>query len=147
MSNLVKLVKQNYLYIVFLVALSAVFSSLYFSEVQLLPPCPLCWYQRIFMYPLVIISGIGIYTKDSDNVAKYILGLSIPGLLIGFYHYLIQKTSFLPESTFCSTNSVSCSAIDWEILGFVTIPFLSLLAFALICIMCVIKIYSSKKNA
>lgn len=128
-----KCIKNNSLYLVFAIALVSILGSLYFSEIRNFPPCILCWYQRIFMYPLVIISLIGILTKDV-RARLYVLVLSIIGALIALYHNLLYH-NILPESAAPCLNGVSCTTeyISW--LGFITIPLLSLVAFIVIIIL------------
>ncbi len=114
----------------FLVAVSGTLGSLYFSEVMKFPPCALCWYQRIALYPLVVIFGVAIWTED-QKYRIYALPLSLIGLAIGVYHNLIYYGFIAPELTPC-TAGASCSAKQLELFGFITIPLLSLIGFALI---------------
>lgn len=113
-----------------LVAWVATLGSLYFSNVRLYKPCVLCWYQRIFMYPLVVTLAIGLLQGDR-RVARYVLPPALLGASVAVYHVLLQKTDWLPETAACVLD-VPCSSdyIYW--LGFITIPVLSLTAFALI---------------
>lgn len=112
------------------VALVATLGSFFFSEVMKLPPCVLCWYQRICMYPLVGILAIGWILKDR-NALLYSMPLSALGLLIAIYHNLLYY-HVIPESIAPCTQGVSCTSRQIEWLGFVTIPLLSLIAFTLI---------------
>src|SRR3989344_4566821 len=125
-----KLIKKNVLYIAWFLSLISTLGSLYFSEIMNLPPCSLCWYQRIFMYPLVFILGIGILKKD-QNISFYALPLSIAGLIIALYHNLLYY-NIIPESAAPCIAGVSCTTKLIEWFGFVTIPLLSLGAFAII---------------
>lgn len=127
-----KFLKQNILYILFLQALVATLGSLYFSEIMKFPPCVLCWYQRIFMYPIVFILGAGIYFRDKF-IYRYVLILSSIGLIIAFYHNLLYY-KILPESAAPCMLGVSCTTKQLEWLGFITIPLLSLIAFAIITV-------------
>jgi disulfide bond formation protein DsbB len=104
--------------------------SLYFSEVMFFPPCALCWYQRICMYPLVLILGVGAWRRD-PNVRRYALPLSLIGLAISLYHNAMSL-GFIPEQACSATSTVSCTIkwINW--FGFVTIPLLAFVAFAVI---------------
>lgn len=113
-----------------LTSVFATLGSLYFSEIQGFIPCELCWYQRILMYPLIIILGIGFYKKDR-NSAYYVIPLSIIGMGVSLVHYLHQKTDLFKQAIQC-TQGVPCSGqyINW--LGFMTIPFLAFLAFLMI---------------
>jgi disulfide bond formation protein DsbB len=142
---MVKFVQANALYIAFMQALSATLGSLFFSEVLLFPPCVLCWYQRIVMYPLVVILAVGIYTQDR-HVIRYVLPLSVVGLLIALYHNLLYY-HILPESAAPCTLGVSCTTKQIEWFGFITIPLLSLLAFAIITLsMLLYKSYLKKQS-
>lgn len=116
-----------------IVSITALIGSLYFSEVKGFIPCEWCWYQRILMYPLVVILGVGFYRKD-DNVSFYVLPLSVFGAVFAFFHYLQQKTAWFATAIQCS-QGVPCSGeyINW--LGFVTIPFMSLTAFTVITVL------------
>ncbi len=139
MKDLTKLLRKFVLYIALLQALVATLGSLYFSEIAKLPPCVLCWYQRILMYPLVIIIAVGIIRKDK-YLPFYVLPLSIFGFVIALYHYLLQR-GILPESTAPCIQGISCTTKQVEWFGFVTIPFLSLVAFAVVtsCMLLLLK--------
>jgi disulfide bond formation protein DsbB len=124
---------SNYLpYLAFAVALTSTLGSLYFSEIAKFPPCILCWYQRICMYPLTIISAVGILRRDK-NLAFYVLPLSGIGMLIGIYHNLLYY-NVIPEAIAPCVAGVSCTTRFIEWLGFITIPLLSLLGFTTITI-------------
>jgi disulfide bond formation protein DsbB len=126
--------KDNALQLAWVVALVATLGSLYFSEVLEYNPCKLCWIQRIFMYPLVILLGIAAVKRD-NKITTYVLSLSIPGGLVSLYHYLYEKTDwFQAASNFCGENPCDIEYINW--LGFITIPFLALTAFILITVIC-----------
>ncbi|MFJ5713904.1 disulfide oxidoreductase [Neobacillus sp. NPDC093127] len=122
-------------------AILATLGSLYFSEVQHFIPCTLCWYQRIFMYPLVIILGTAVYRNDK-GIYKYVLPLSIVGMLISGYHTLLQKVPYIQQFEMCTTG-VPCSKdyINW--LGFITIPLLAFIAFTMITV-CLVVVARSK---
>lgn len=121
---------ENLLLFMWIVALTATMGSLYFSEIRGYEPCELCWIQRIFMYPLVIIIGLA-YIQKNARIALTTAVLSMIGGSISLYHYSIQKVDFLSEST-PSCGRVSCTGEYINLLGFITIPFLALLAFTLI---------------
>lgn len=110
----------------------AVVGSLFFSEVMHFVPCTLCWYQRILMYPLMIILGIAVYQNDRV-VYKYVLPFSILGIVVSIYHYSHQKFSLFKDFEMCSSG-VPCSGeyINW--LGFITIPLLAFVAFSVITV-------------
>jgi disulfide bond formation protein DsbB len=116
------------------VALVATLGSLYFSEVREFIPCTYCWYQRILMYPLVIILGIAAVRKDYGQ-ALYVLPLSILGIGMSAYHYTLQKTDLFQSGSGDGCGIIPCTTeyINW--LGFITIPFLALIAFSLITVL------------
>lgn len=117
-------------YLVWVIAALATAGSLFFSEVMELPPCILCWYQRIAMYPLVVIVAVGIVTNDR-RWKLYVWPLSLAGLAIAVYHNLLYY-HIIPESITPCTEGVSCTSVQLEWLGFITIPLMSLTAFIMI---------------
>lgn len=139
-----KFFKENAMPMVLVISIFATVGSLFFSEIMKLPPCVLCWYQRVCMYPLVIISLIGLWKKDK-NLPLFILPLSIIGLAISIYHNLLYY-KLIPESIAPCTMGISCTTKQIELLGFITIPLMSLTAFSLITIITLLYIkFSSKK--
>lgn len=120
------------LYAAWLVALVATLGSLWFSEVRQFVPCTLCWYQRILMYPLSLILGIGAWREDVD-VVRYALPLASLGAIVAGYHILEQRIPGFGIAEACR-GGVPCNVqyIDW--LGFISIPMLSLAAFVLIIV-------------
>ena len=117
-------------FICWLVASVSTLGSLFFSEIMELAPCALCWYQRIFMFPLVIILLIGLFPFDK-NIIKYALPLAIIGWGFAFYHYLLYS-GIIPESIQPCSQGVSCSETYLDLFGFLTIPMLSLISFSII---------------
>jgi disulfide bond formation protein DsbB len=118
----------SWLQLSFLAATVGTFGSLYFSEILKYPPCVLCWYQRICLYPLVIIFGTAIWSNDS-KYKLYAMPLIVLGLLIALYHNLIYY-GFVAEALTPCTEGISCSSKQLELGGFITIPLLSLFGFA-----------------
>jgi disulfide bond formation protein DsbB len=114
-------------YLGWVIALLATVGSLFFSEVMQLPPCVLCWYQRIATYPLVLIIGVGIVLRD-PRMKIYALPLCLAGLAVSVYHNLLYY-GFIPESITPCTEGVPCNAVQIEWLGFITIPLMGLAAF------------------
>ncbi len=105
------------------IATVAMVGSLYFSEVLGYVPCNLCWYQRILIYPQVILLGIAAVRRDF-KIAYYVLPMMIISFLISTYHYLMEKTDFVQSSsTVCGIVPCDAEYINW--LGFITIPFLA----------------------
>lgn len=123
-------IKKNILYIAWLQALVATLGSLFFSEVMKFPPCSLCWFQRVAMYPLVAVIAVGILKKDK-TVWQYVLPLSVIGWLIAVYHNLIYY-HIVSENLVPCAEGVSCTTKFFAWFGFITIPLLSLIAFTVI---------------
>ena len=113
-----------------LVASLSTLGALFFGEVMKLPPCNLCWYQRIFMFPLALILPIGLFPFDR-KVIRYALPLALLGWLFAVFHMLLVA-GVIPESIKPCTQGVPCSVKVIEWFGFVTIPLLSVLAFSTI---------------
>jgi disulfide bond formation protein DsbB len=113
------------LWLAWLVAVVATAGSLYYSEVAGFEPCSLCWYQRIAVYPLVVILLVGAVTRDRF-VARYALPLTIAGSILAVYNYLVQL--FPGIEVACSTAK-SCSEVDVEAFGWLTMPLMSLVSF------------------
>ena len=114
-------------YAAWVIALVATVGSLFFSEVMNLPPCVLCWYQRIAMYPLVLVIGVGIVLRDR-RMKHYALPVCLGGLAVSVYHNLLYY-GILPDSIAPCTQGVSCTSVQIEWLGFITIPLMALAAF------------------
>ena len=110
-----------------LLVATATLGSLFFSEVMELPPCSLCWAQRVFMFPLAIILLVGLLPFD-PGVVRYALPLAAIGGLIALYHLLLQ-VGVIPESAAPCRQGISCSEAQLQVLGFLSIPMLSLLVF------------------
>jgi disulfide bond formation protein DsbB len=112
-----------------LVALVATVGSLYMSEVRHFQPCPLCWYQRVCMYPLVVVLGIAALTRD-HRIGRYVLPLTVIGAATSVYHYQLER--FPEQEAVACSRSVPCTTIWFEQFGYITIPMMALSAFALI---------------
>ncbi len=119
-------------HIALLAAWIAMCGSLFFSEVLGWVPCELCWYQRILMYPLAVILAVGILRRDR-GLHLYVLPLSVLGAAVALYHHLLIKTSWFPPPR--CTLGVPCNVDYLNRFGFITIPFLALIAFLIITLM------------
>src|SRR3989338_4553134 len=122
---------DNTLLFAFIVALTATSGSLFYSEVMGYDPCKLCWFQRILMYPQVILWGLALIKKDR-KIVDYGLTLSIIGALIAAYHYLLQIG--LAPSIDCGAvgYAAQCSQRFVMEFGYITIPMMALTAFVMI---------------
>lgn len=125
------------LFAAWLVAAVATGGSLFFSHVMGFAPCVLCWYQRIFLFPLVVVLGVGLFPADR-RVVRYALPLAGLGWLVAAYHNLVYA-GVVPESLQPCARGVSCSEQHIALFGFLSIPMLSLLAFtALVSLLLVV---------
>ncbi|MEC2921261.1 disulfide bond formation protein B [Bacillus tropicus] len=129
-------IRKYHIAIAWTIATSAMLISLFFSEWMKLPPCDLCWYQRMAMYPLVLILGIGMYRKDL-YVSTYAFPFACMGLLIAVYQITIQ-TFPTNEMKICSVG-VSCNEDYLNLFGFISIPMLSFVGFLAIIVFLYIK--------
>ncbi|HEX6419386.1 MAG TPA: disulfide bond formation protein B [Acidimicrobiales bacterium] len=110
----------------------ATLGSLYYSEVADFPPCRLCWFQRIGMYPLAVILAIAAARRDRQ-VRWYALPLAVAGGAVSIYHVAIERFPSLESGACDLTNP--CSTIWVEQLGYLTIPTMALSGFALIALL------------
>lgn len=116
------------LFAAWMVALLATAGSLFFSYVMEFAPCVLCWYQRIFLFPLVVVLARGLFPYDR-GVVRYALPLAGLGWVVAGYHNLVYS-GIVPESLQPCAKGVSCREEYLNLFGFLTIPALSLLAFS-----------------
>lgn len=124
-----------------LVAGVSTLGALFFGEVMQLPPCVLCWYQRICMFPLALILPIGLFPFDR-KVVRYALPLAVLGWPFAVFHVLLIA-GVIPESIKPCTQGVPCSETVIEWFGFVTIPLLSVVAFSTIIALLIAAHYRS----
>jgi len=119
-------VRASGLWIICMITTGAMVGSLYFSEKVGFAPCKLCWYQRIAMYSIAIISFVAALRNDK-NIARYTIVLAPLGLIVSTYHYLLEWFPTL-ETNVCSLD-VPCTAVWFRELGFVTLCFMAGCAF------------------
>ncbi|MFD2657714.1 disulfide oxidoreductase [Gracilibacillus thailandensis] len=122
--------KEILLFISWAASLMATMGSLFYSEIMKFIPCELCWYQRILMYPLVVIYGYAVYKKDIRYAFPGVI-LSGIGILVSSYHYLIQKVPGLQEAG-DGCGIIPCTTTYVNYFGFASIPFQALIAFLVI---------------
>lgn len=128
------------IFMCWLIAMTALFGSLFFSEVMGLKPCVLCWWQRIFIYPLAVLFLVGMFPqghKADRCVVHYTLPLAVIGLGFAIYHYLVYS-GLIPESLQPCSEDLSCAEINLELMGLITIPMLSIFAFSAIIVLLLI---------
>lgn len=133
-SRLIAFVKRHGLLLMLIVALAATVGSLFFSEIAQWTPCKACWYQRIFMYPQVVLLGIALWKRDT-KIALYILVLSVIGMGFAIDHYAEQvMAAYQPADATqpCDATGVSCAKTQIHFaFGYITIPMMAIAAFLL----------------
>jgi disulfide bond formation protein DsbB len=112
-----------------IVGLVATLGSLYLSEIAHIPPCQLCWYQRIAMYPLPVILGIAAWRRDF-GIRPYAIALAAIGSAISIYHYQLER--FPDQSSLSCSVDVPCTTVWIWRFHYISIPFMALSGFALI---------------
>ena len=112
---------------------AATLGSLFFSEVMGVPVCVLCWYQRIAMYPLVVILAIGLFPFD-PRVVRYAFAFVVIGWLLSFYQLLLIA-GVIPERMQPCVQGIPCSETHIQVLGFFNIPSLSLVTFSIVSLL------------
>lgn len=125
------------------IILASIFGSLFFSEVMKFPPCNLCWYQRLCVYPMAFIILTGLYLKSKETIL-FLLPFSITGLIISGYHNLVYY-KFINIIIPCN-ESAPCTAEHLNWLGFITIPLLALTTFISLIILNITTLFLLKKN-
>lgn len=119
------------LWAAFVVAAIATGGSLFFSEIAGYVPCELCWYQRICMYPLSIITLLAAVRSDF-RIARYLLPLPAVGACVSVYHLLVEN-AVVGQSSACFVSAPGGCAAKWiNQFGYMTIPTLALTAFVLL---------------
>lgn len=137
-------IKKNALYLSFFASFAGMAGSLIYSEIVKFPPCALCWYQRILLYPQVFITLVAITKKFSTEVWYYIRTLSAFGGIIAFYHFVIKMTGYSPFP--CSAFSVGeADCVKQLVLefGYINIP---MMAFSVFLLLFVLSFYGTKKS-
>lgn len=132
-SRMLSWISHRSLLLMLIVALTATGGSLFFSEIAGWTPCRLCWFQRIFMYPQVVLLPIAIWKHDR-TVARYILPLCLIGILIAAGHYIEQVNAALAPAdplVPCDNSGTSCASTPFFHFGYITIPMMALTAFLL----------------
>ncbi len=135
--------RWHLLFSAWLIALAATLGALFSSEIMGLEPCVLCWYQRIAMFPLALMLALALLPFDA-RVVRYALPLALAGAAIAAYHTLLVW-GLVPKDLVPCGQGPSCAEVKFELLGFITLPLLSLAAFALIVtLLWVLKSRNSK---
>jgi len=131
------------LFVAWFVALAATLGALFIGEVMGQMPCLLCWYQRIAMFPLALILGIGCLREDV-GVRHYALPLALAGGAVALWHSLLYL-GVIPKAIEPCGQGPSCASADMTILGVLPLPMLSLGAFAAIALLLVFTIRKEQR--
>lgn len=124
----INFMKENATLLAFIVAITAFFGSMFFSNILGYYPCLLCWYQRIAIFPLSLILLIALITNDL-KVYRYVIPLASIGALIAGYHYIVQIS---PAVACSAQGGVDCAVAYTNVAGYVTIPLMAFTACLLI---------------
>ncbi len=127
-----KFIQHKVLKLSFVVVLGSILGSLFYSIIAGYEPCVLCWYQRILLFPQIIILGLALIKKDF-SVRPYIKALSITGLIVSGYQSLLQMG--LVPSIVCGATTVSCAQRYFLTFGYITLPLMGFTAFALLAVL------------
>lgn len=127
-KHLYNFVHKYILELLFFGILSAVVGSLVYSDIVGFPPCDLCWWQRIFMYPQLVIVGFAWYKKDT-GVVDYLTPLSILGALVALYQSFIQWGFAFGIAGGCAAAGGECAKVYFTQYSYITIPFMSFTVF------------------
>ncbi|QJR17504.1 disulfide bond formation protein B [Pelagibacterium halotolerans] len=130
------------MYVAWTIALVATGGAIFIGEVMGQTPCVLCWYQRIFMFPLALILGLACFKGDLGG-AKYGLLVAVPGLLIAGWHTSLYFGLISQAIAPCS-QGVSCTDANMTIWGAVPLPLLSTLSFTAIAALLLIALRKEK---
>ena len=132
MSQTIQQLNKNWaiLFSAWVLVTVSTLGSLFFSHIMEFAPCVLCWYQRICLFPLVIILATGLFPFEK-RVIKYSLPLAIAGWITAFYHNLLYS-GIIPQDLQPCSQGVSCTEKYIDLFGFLTIPMLSLISFSII---------------
>jgi disulfide bond formation protein DsbB len=138
-------IEKNALQISFIASFLGMTGSLIYSEIVKFPPCALCWYQRILMYPQVFITLVALTKKFKTEVWYYLRVLSGFGGIIALYHFIIKMTgtSPFPCSAF-SVNGVDCTKQLVVEFGYINIP---MMAFSIFLFIFILSFYGTKNKA
>lgn len=139
-----KFISKNAYIFAFLITLSGMVLSLIYSDVIGYAACTLCWYQRVLLYPEVLLLGLALW-KEDRTITDYIIALSGLGVILAMYQKYIELggKSIIP----CSATAVSCSKVYVLEFGYITIPVMALTSFVFIFVLMLVHNYITKRNS
>lgn len=143
-DRFLKFVSKNAYIFSFLVTVSGMALSLVYSDIIGYIPCTLCWYQRILLYPEVLLLGLALW-KGDRLITDYIIAFSGIGIILAIYQRYIELggSSILP----CSATAASCSKVYVLEYGYISLPIMGLTSFAFIFVSMLIHNYITRRNS
>lgn len=136
LSGIVNLIHRWGLWLAFFATLFGSAMTLFYSEILGIPPCPLCWIQRAFLYPQVVLFGIALW-KGSSRVFLVSILLSLLGLAVAVYHHALQM---FPDALPCLAEGAVCAQRHIFEFGYITFPMMAVTLFAfLIALMLIVR--------
>jgi disulfide bond formation protein DsbB len=127
-------IQQYGMWLAFVLTLVGSGMTLYYSEILLVDPCGLCWLQRAFLYPQVILFAVALYAKDK-SVALYSMALSAVGAMIALYHHYVQMGGADLFPCPAVMEAVDCADKTFLLFGYITFPFASLSLFVIVLLL------------
>lgn len=142
---LTEMINDNALWLAFAVALASTLGSLFYSDILGYEPCKLCWFQRILIYPQVILLGMAAWKKD-NNIIDYVIVLSVLGIVLSSFQYYQQMVD--PSLLACGAGdaTASCSKKFVFDYGYITIPIMALTSFILTTLLLISKKVYNKSS-
>lgn len=123
--------------------LSGAFMTLFYSDYLMYPPCDLCWFQRIFLYPQIVLFGIAWYRKDR-GVLPYVGALSLVGLVVAVYHHMLQIGYDMYKPCSSAPFAVDCAKPSFVEYGFVTFPLMAVVLFGFLLLFTIVSVKIKK---
>lgn len=134
----------NYIFpIGFCITLGGSFLTLFYQYILNYEPCDLCWYQRVFLYPQVLMFAYAWYKKDRA-VLPYALVLSVAGFAVALYHHALQLGFDLMKPCSSAPFAVDCAKPSFIEFGFVTFPFMAVVLFGFLALLYATAVQSKK---
>lgn len=134
------MIKKYGLFIAWMISLLGMLTTLFMSYQLGYPVCTLCWYQRIALYPLVVILGVATFTNDVRGGVRYALAFPVIGFIFACYQYLEQMIPGFAPLALCTQSGPQCNQTHILWFGFITIPMLSMLInFAIMTLLILVK--------
>lgn len=133
LGDISKILERHGLFFGFGLSVIGLLMTLYYSEILGFEPCFLCWWQRLCLYPQILILGLAVWKKElAQPAATYSLWLSIVGVFFAAYHHVLQV--FPAGNLPCSATGPSCAKITFIEFGYVTFPMMAIALFAMLIV-------------